>query len=175
MMHNHPVSVEMRVVPYDHPDAVMLIAEVQQEYVVRYGEPDGTPVDPAEFAPPKGLFLIGYLDGAPAVCGGWRAHDDGSAELKRMYVPPAARGKGLARAMLAELERTALAAGHPTMILETGIMQPEAIALYTSAGYTEIQSFGFYAAAEESVHLGRELAVTDIASPRQRAHADFCG
>lgn len=143
--------------PFDHPDAVALIEQVQQEYVVRYGEPDATPVDPAEFAPPNGLFLIGYRDGLPVVTGGWRVHGDGVAELKRMYVSPAARGRGLARAMLAELERTALAAGHPRMVLETGTRQPEAIALYTSCGYLEVPSFGYYAEAPESVHLGKCL------------------
>jgi hypothetical protein len=79
--------VRIDVMPYDHPDAVLLIAEVQQEYVVRYGEQDKTPVDPAQFAPPNGLFLIGYLDDGTAVaCGGWRVHGEDAAELKRMYV-----------------------------------------------------------------------------------------
>jgi GNAT superfamily N-acetyltransferase len=112
------VSVEITTVGYDHPDATALIAELQQEFVVRYGNPDRTPVDPAEFAPPAGLFLVGYLDGAPVVCGGWRVHGDGTAELKRMYVTPAARGRGAARLMIAELERTALAARHPPLTVE---------------------------------------------------------
>lgn len=142
---------------YDHPDAVRLIGEVQQEYVVRYGGPDGTRVDPAEFAPPLGLFLIGYLDGEPVACGGWRAHGDGSAELKRMYVVPGARGRGLARALLAELELTAKRAGYRRLILETGQRQPEAIALYRSSGYTEVAKFGHYAQAPLSVHLGKSL------------------
>jgi len=141
---------------YDHPDAVALIADVQQEYVVRYGEVDRTPVDPAEFAPPLGLFLVAYVDGVPAACGGWRAHD-ADVELKRMYVRDAFRGRGLARAVLAELERTAAAAGHTRLILETGSKQPEAIALYTSAGYTPVPRFGYYADAPEAVHLGKEL------------------
>ncbi|HEX2130310.1 MAG TPA: GNAT family N-acetyltransferase [Actinophytocola sp.] len=155
------------VLPYDHPDAVALIAEVQQEYVVRYGEPDRTPVDPAEFAPPEGLFLVGYLDDAPVVCGGWRVHGDGdtdgAAELKRMYVTPAARGRGLARAMLAELERTAHAAGHRRIVLETGLSQPEAIALYTSSGYVEVPKFGYYAHEPKSVHLGKPIGVEEQA------------
>ncbi len=141
---------------YDHPDAVALIADVQQEYVVRYGEVDRTPVDPAEFAPPLGLFLVAYVDGVPAACGGWRAHD-ADVELKRMYVRDAFRGRGLARAVLAELERTAAAAGYTRLILETGSKQPEAIALYTSAGYTPVPRFGYYADAPEAVHLGKEL------------------
>jgi GNAT superfamily N-acetyltransferase len=149
--------VDIRVVAYDHPDAAVMTKEVQQEYVVRYGGPDDTPVDPAEFAPPLGLFLVGYLDLQPVSCGGWRAHEDGTVELKRMYVRASARGRGLARAMLAELELTAKRAGHRRVILETGRGQPEAIALYRSAGYTDVPEFGYYAGWPLSVHLGKDL------------------
>jgi GNAT superfamily N-acetyltransferase len=145
------------VTAFDHPDAVKLIAEVQQEYVVRYGDEDATPLDPAEFAPPRGLFLVAYVDGTPAACGGWRAHET-DVELKRMYVSPAFRGRGLARAILAELERTAGEAGYHRVILETGQRQPEALALYRSAGYEPVPSFGYYADAPEAVHLGKAVA-----------------
>jgi len=153
--------VHIDVLAYDHPDAVSLIAEVQQEYVIRYGEEDRTPVDPAEFAPPRGLFLVAYLDGRPVACGGWRVHpgpDGPEAELKRMYVSPAARGRGVARALLAELERTALEAGYGRMVLETGSRQPEALALYKSAGYVDVPQFGYYADEPEAVHLGKTIA-----------------
>jgi GNAT superfamily N-acetyltransferase len=149
--------VEIRTVAYDHPDARALIDEVQQEYVVRYGGVDGTLVDPAEFSPPTGLFLVGYLDGDPVTCGGWRAHDPETVELKRMYVVPRARGRGLARALLAELESTAQRAGHRRLILETGRKQPEAVALYRSCGYLDVPKFGFYADAPDSIHLGKHL------------------
>src|SRR5919197_1418562 len=112
--------MEIRAVPYDDPDAAMLIAEVQAEYVIRYGGHDGTRVHPEEFAPPQGLFLVGYADGEPVASGGWRAHEDGSAEIKRMYVVPSARGKGFARQMLAELELTAKRAGHCRIVRENG-------------------------------------------------------
>jgi GNAT superfamily N-acetyltransferase len=151
-------NVRIDVTAYDHPDAVALIAEVQQEYVVRYGDEDMTPVDPAQFAPPQGLFLVCYVDDVPAACGGWRAHET-DVELKRMYVTPAFRGRGLARAVLAELERTAVDAGFGRLILETGTKQPEAIALYLSAGYAEVPRFGYYAEAPEAVHLGKVLEV----------------
>lgn len=145
------------VVKYDAPEAAELIEQVQREYVLRYGGRDGTPVDPAEFAPPRGLFLVGFDDlGTGVACGGWRSHGD-DAELKRMYVRRDARRGGLARELLAELERTALAAGHRRIILETGSRQPEAVALYRSAGYTDIPAFGYYASAPLSIHLGKEL------------------
>ena len=142
-------------VGYGHPDALALIAEVQAEYVVRYGGPDVTPLDPLMFEPPTGSFFVGYLPSdavsQPIVSGAWRSHDDvevfgtrRTAEVKRMYVAPAARGRGLARAMLAHLERTAADIGVEAMILETGTAQPEAIALYSSSGYEPIPTFGYY-------------------------------
>jgi GNAT superfamily N-acetyltransferase len=151
-------------VGFGHPDAMAMIAAVQGEYVVRYGGEDETPLDPAMFDPPRGSFFVGYLDDRPVASGGWRRRDDiealGSAhtaEIKRMYVDPAARGRGLARAMLAHLERTAAEAGAAVTILETGRMQPEAIALYESSGYVEVPKFGFYSHAPLSRCYGKRL------------------
>ncbi|MDQ0376795.1 GNAT family N-acetyltransferase [Amycolatopsis thermophila] len=149
--------MDLRVVPYDDPDAVKLIDGVQQEYVARYGEEDITPVEPSEFAPPLGLFVVGYLDGEPVACGGWRVRGADEAELKRMYVVDAARGRGFARAVLAELERTALAAGRKRLVLETGLKQPEALALYRSAGYADVAAYGVYRDDPLSVYLGKDL------------------
>ena len=170
--------LELSVVGYDHPDAVALIEAVQLVYTERYGGIDATPVDPAEFAPPTGLFLVGYADGAPVCCGGWRIHRrvgahstlsrpsqhtahlasaDGDAELKRMYVVDQARGRGFARRLLAELERTAAAAGARRMVLETGTRQPEAIGLYRSAGYHPVPGFGVYRCAPGSRYFGKPL------------------
>lgn len=156
--------MEIRKVRYDHPDAVVLTEQVQQEYVRRYGGPDATPMAAADFDPPAGRFLVGYLGGEPVATGGWRAHDaspegfeDGDAELKRMYVVPGARGQGFARRVLAELEADAAAAGRLRMVLETGYLQPEAIALYTSCGYLPITKFGVYRCEPGSVCLGRPL------------------
>ena len=149
-------NVRTDAVPYDHPDAVRLIGEVQQEYVIRYGGVDRSPIDPVEFVPPGGLFLVAYDGSAAAGCGGWRAHGS-DAEIKRMYVTPAARGRGLARRLLAELERTARAAGHHRVILETGSQQPEAVTLYRSAGYAGIPAYGYYACSPHSMHFGKVL------------------
>jgi ribosomal protein S18 acetylase RimI-like enzyme len=158
------MDMEVVRVGFGHPDAMAMIAAVQGEYVARYGGEDETPLDPAMFDPPRGSFFVGYLDGRPAASGAWRRRDDvealGStttAEIKRMYVDPAARGRGLARAMLAHLERTAFEAGATVSILETGTLQPEAIALYESSGYVEVPKFGFYCAAPESRCYGKRL------------------
>lgn len=147
-----------------HPDAALLVEEVQQEYTRRYGGRDETPIDPTYFAEPSGAFFVGYLERSPVVTGAWRRRSDVefdgtrlSAEVKRMYVAPGARGLGLARAMLAHLEDTARDAGAEAMVLETGLRQPEAIALYESAGYTQVPGFGFYQDAPLSRCFARSL------------------
>lgn len=134
---------------YDGPAGVALLPRVQQEYVVRYGGPDETPIDPAEFAGP-GRFLVGYFDDVPVGCGGIRLRAAGEAEIKRMYVAPAVRGRGFARALLAALEDAARAARWHRIVLETGVLQPEALGLYVSSGYTPIEPYGYYRCAPES-------------------------
>lgn len=152
---------EIQDAPYDGPDAQQLIDAVQAEYVVRYGGPDETAVDPAEFAPPDGAFMIGYLDGVAVATGGLRRHlevtDAVEVEIKRMYVVPQARGCGLSRAMLAALERRAAELGATRVVLETGQRQPEAIRLYETSGYEPIDGFGHYRCAPESLSFAKTL------------------
>ncbi len=150
---------DLRVAAYDSADAQLLTAEVQAIYRARYGgEGDTAPIDTTEFDGPSGRFFMIYVDDVPAAMGGWRWHGDGGdAEIKRMYVRESFQRRGLARIILAELERTASAAGVRRLILETGLEQPEGIALYRSAGYVDIPAFGFYADDELSVHLGKVL------------------
>ncbi|MET9321722.1 GNAT family N-acetyltransferase [Streptomyces sp. NPDC003038] len=159
-------GIQLRALPYDHPDAVKLNDQVQLEYQQRYdGEGDVTPLDPAMFTPPNGLYLLAYdAAGSPVASGGWRSQDeneegysDGDAELKRMYVIPEARGLGLARRILADLETSARAAGRVRMVLETGDQQPEAIALYLSAGYTPAPKFGHYRLYDSSRCMAKPL------------------
>jgi GNAT superfamily N-acetyltransferase len=152
-------DMELRTVALEHPDARQLIAAVQLEYVDRYGGEDGSPVDPIEFAPPQGTFLVGYLDGAAVASGGWRRRDGATVEIKRMYVVPAARRRGYACVMLAELERSAAAAGYREVVLESGAAQPEALRLYESCGYLLVEPFGHYRCAPSSRHYGKSLAV----------------
>lgn len=161
---------------YDDPLVAELIADLQLEYVRRYGGPDEAAVDPAEFAPPRGLLLIGLVDGAPVAMGGWRLVDESAepvadhrpddphraAEIKRMYVVASARRRGFARLMLAELERTAVAAGVDRIVLGTGIEQPEAVALYESAGYRAIDGYGHYAGAPLALFFGKVLAASGV-------------
>lgn len=152
------VKVEVSPARLDDPDARTLIELVQGEYVIRYGGRDKAPVDVAEFLPPEGLFLVARVDGAPAGCGGWRALGDGRAEIKRMFTAAGYRNRGVARAVLAELEHTAAAAGIEELVLETGTVQPEAMALYESSGYDPIEGFGYYAGRPLSRSYGKRVA-----------------
>lgn len=157
-------DLDLRECRLDHPDAVALIDAVQRFYVGLYGGPDTTPIDPAEMARPDGTFCLGYLQEVPVTMGGWRfSHEpiampvQRPAELKRMYVVPAYRGRGLARDLLQYLESSASAAGADAMVLETGRPQFEAVTLYRACGYADIERFGHYQAEPDAVHLGKLL------------------
>lgn len=149
----------LRPLPYDDPLAQHLIEQVQQEYVHRYGGRDAAPVDPAEFRPPRGLFLVAEVDGVPAGCGAWRALPSGQAEIKRVYVEPAFRRRGVAQLVVTALESAAAAAGHAGIVLNSGRRQPEALALYAELGYRPVPGYGVYACSPEAVFLGKELAL----------------
>jgi GNAT superfamily N-acetyltransferase len=164
-----PAEVRIEQVPYTHDDARLLEDEVQAEYVVRYGSPDRTEMDPAEFESPVGAFYVGYRDDVPVTMGGWRFRPDVSrlgsqraVEVKRMYVAPSARRGGLARLVLAHLEATSRTAGADAIILETGTAQPEAMALYESAGYQRIDPFGYYREFPNNRCYGRVLGAAEV-------------
>lgn len=145
---------------YDHSVAQELTHEVQAEYGRLYGgEGDSSPVDPEQFTPPQGFFVLALLGGEPVGMGGWRRGGpaEGDAEIKRMYVRAQRRRSGVGRRILAELERTAYDAGVARLVLETGMAQPDAIALYRAAGFVDIPAFGHYASSPGAVHLGRVL------------------
>jgi len=162
---SHAPDLLLRQVRYADPDVATLVADVQAEYTVRYGEPDGTPLRDDMFDPPQGAFFVGRLDGRPVAMGGWRLRSDLqpfgrpvlAAEIKRMYVAPHARRRGLARRVLAHLESTARATGAGAMVLETGTEQPEAIALYESSGYRLVEKFGHYTWSPMARCFGKPL------------------
>lgn len=151
--------MEVRSTEYLADDAQALIKAAMVDLNERYSatEGDETPVDPAEFDPPHGEFFVAYLDGEPVACGGWRTHDAATAELKRMYTSPGARGRGAARALLAAVERSARERGMRRLVLETGAQQPEAINLYQKAGYERIPDFGYYRDEPDVRSFGKEL------------------
>ncbi|GAB1642642.1 GNAT family N-acetyltransferase [Krasilnikovia sp. MM14-A1259] len=137
-------EIEIRRAHFQAPDVQALVADALGDLSQRYGGTgDDTPIGDDDFEPPSGLFFAAYLGDVLVGCAGWRGHG-GDAELKRMYTSPAVRGRGVARRLLAAVEESARADGRKRVILETGDRQPEAIALYTSAGYERIEDFGYY-------------------------------
>ena len=134
---------------WDDPDVQRLAADQQAEVRARYdgqGEP-GTPPSAADISV---VLVARDDDGAALGCGALRALGGGIAEVKRMYVAPSARGGGVAKAVLAGLEDAARDRGWTTLRLETGPRQPEAIGLYSRAGYRPIGAFGGYVGAPEA-------------------------
>lgn len=152
-------SNELFVRPLSYQDPVVraLEAELQQEYVERYGGHDETPVDDGQFNPPEGLFLVGFIGSEPVASGGFRKFADGVAEIKRMYVTHHHRREGIARLMLTELESRAATAGYARAVLMTGLGQPEAISLYESSGYQPVEPFGIYATSDLVRCYGKTL------------------
>lgn len=104
-------------------------------------------------------YLVVVEDGRAVACGGVQALDEGTGELKRMYVRPAYRGRGIARQLLAALEELAFQQGHSVVCLETGTYLPAAIGLYTSCGYEPIPVYGEYVDNPYSVCFAKRLPV----------------
>jgi GNAT superfamily N-acetyltransferase len=175
-------ELDIRRVPFTDPDVTRLSAAAQAYYVSLYGGPDSAPVDVDDFLAPNGAFFVGYAAGRATAMGGWRfyravldidaAHP---AEIKRMWVDPRARRRGLGRALLARIESTALAAGADALVLETGSPQRDAIAMYLAAGYAAVPRFGHYADARDAVHLGKHLGRTrrSAATPQKGPMLQF--
>jgi putative acetyltransferase len=146
--------------PLASPDARALIAALDADILERYPNPDDNffELAPDEVAPEHGAFVIARINGRAIGCGAVRRIDATTAEIKRMYVAPEARGRGLAREILAFLEAEAARLGITRLVLETGDRQVEAIALYLRAGFERIPRFGAYVDAPLSVCFGKDLS-----------------
>lgn len=158
MSDNTELSLALTIEPGDPVGRIArdLIAALCAEMSERYGAPP-SPFSPAEAAAPRTAFLIAWLGGQPVGCGALRPFEEHIAEIKRMYVTPAGRRRGIARRILVELERQARGFGYRTIRLETGIRQPEAQRLYESLGYQRIGAFGPYVDNPTSVCYGKGL------------------
>lgn len=146
-------DVVLRVVPWDHPDAVELRAAQRAEIVARYGgdfEPGHRPTA-ADIA----VFVVAYDDvaGTPIGCGAFRdlVDERPTVEIKRMYVRPEYRGRKIGQLILRDLETRARERGAVRARLETGTRQPDAVRLYENAGYRRIPNFGDYVDAPASL------------------------
>jgi putative acetyltransferase len=131
-------------VPAASQEARRLMAELDVEIGVRYPGVVPHGLHAHDFDDPRTVFVVARIDGEAVACGAIRGLEPGVAEVKRMYVRDAARGRGVGRRVLAALESKAREAGVSLLRLETGTAQPEAIALYTSAGFVAIETFGEY-------------------------------
>jgi GNAT superfamily N-acetyltransferase len=131
-------------------DAMTLLAELDAEIARIYPGAPFHSLTAAQLRRPDVVFVVARVMGEPAGCGAVRMSGDSepdattTAEIKRMYVRPAFRRRGLARAILGALEREATRHRVGAVRIETGDRQPEAIALYCSAGYVPIPPFGEY-------------------------------
>ncbi|MFD1141052.1 GNAT family N-acetyltransferase [Larkinella insperata] len=135
-----------------------LIAELDQDLWIRY-QPYQAMYDGFNQVDESARVVVAYLDGEPVGCGCFRPMTDpGYAEIKRMFVHPACRGRGYATQVLRELERWAAEEDFHIARLETGDQQPEAIALYEKVGYGRIENYGPYVGLAASVCLEKRLA-----------------
>ena len=138
-------AVDIRVVDATSPDARQClrayVAELNARWKPGFDPSAGVTAEPHELTPPAGCMLVAYLHGEPAGCGAVKHLRGGPSDIKRMWVSPAARGLGLGRRLLVELERLAKESGAPAARLETNRVLVEAIALYRSAGYREVPAF----------------------------------
>ena len=134
-------------------DAMRLVNEMTMEVRDRYRDHFTDPAKPPVNDPlvPRSTFLLARIDGRPVACGALRPMDEEAAEVRRMYVAPSVRRKGIARRLLTALEQVASGFGYRILRLETGNRQPEAIALY--------ESFGFYRIPPYGCHIGDPLSI----------------
>ncbi|TFV45990.1 GNAT family N-acetyltransferase [Blastococcus sp. TF02A-35] len=144
---------------WDDADVRRLTDDQQEEVRARYGGKEEPGAHPSA-ADISVVLVARDDDGTPLGCGALRDLGGGVAEVKRMYVVPAARGRGISKAVLAALEATARDRGWTTLRLETGPLQPEALGLYEGAGYRPVPAFGAYVGdpdAEGSLFFERDL------------------
>ena len=137
--------VQIEAVDPDHAHARFCMREYFAELDHRFGsgfDPESSiPADADDLRPPAGTFLVATLHDEPVGCGALKFHGDGPTELKRMWVSPAVRGLGVGRRLLEQLERRTLEHGSRVIHLETNKALAEAVAMYRSYGYREVDAF----------------------------------
>lgn len=182
------MGLELRHERFDGPAGARLVRDLTDDLTLRYVDADAdeppecalapeeraarranvaegeavyaAEVGPDDVAAPSGAFLVAYVDGEPVGCGAVKRHDDATAEVKRVWVVPEARGRGVARALMARLEEVAQALGYRGVVLETGLRQPEAVELYESLGYRRREPYGTYRDSPLTVCFERDLPAT---------------
>jgi GNAT superfamily N-acetyltransferase len=144
MRDDSAMALEFRPARSDESPGRELMAELNDlfnsQYPGRVQKP-GSVTKPDEMVPPHGAFLVGYEDEAPVAIGGLRRLEDGVCEIKRMYVVPAARSRGVGRALLSALEDAARAIGYERVRLDAGPAQQHSQVLFADTGYVEIPPY----------------------------------
>jgi GNAT superfamily N-acetyltransferase len=153
--------MEVTIAPeaFDSDDAQRLVRALDHGLAQLYTPEQrfGPNFNAAQIASGRGVFLIARLQGRAVGCGAIRALDDTTAEVKRMYVDPELRGRSVGRRILDALEQAALGMGVRRLVLETGIHQDAAIALYLHAGFAECSCWGDYLTSPTSVCYSKEI------------------
>jgi GNAT superfamily N-acetyltransferase len=155
------MTITVRREELSSPHALKLITALNAELSAQYPEQGATHfgLDVDDVKPGRGAFLVAYDGTAPVGCGAVRLLDPGTAELKRMYVAPSLRGRGIGRQLVLALETEARQLGARRLVLETGIRQDSALALYERCGFERIPLYGEYRLSPNtSIGLGKELA-----------------
>ncbi|MFM1885812.1 MAG: hypothetical protein RL026_969 [Pseudomonadota bacterium] len=152
-------DLRLRREPLDSPLLAQLFAELNQEVDGIYPEAGANHyrVDADEVSPARGGCFLSFIGDEAVGCGALRMLDAVTAELKRMYVRPAWRGRGYSRRMLRHLEAQARALGARRLVLETGLRLAPSVALYRSEGFVDIARFGEYVDSPLSHCMGKTL------------------
>lgn len=158
----------MRILRTDgrHPDFIELCRQLDQNL----DEIVGGAINREKFVPFNQLddipdAVLIYTDDMPVAGGGLRRINASTAEIKRIFVAPQFRGRGLSKILMRELEERALRLRYDRLILETGYLLEASVGLYTSVGFTQIENYGPYVGMDESLCMGKEIGIQRDAQP----------
>ncbi|MEH2062587.1 MAG: GNAT family N-acetyltransferase [Nostoc sp.] len=150
---------QLVISPEDYESLVsnILTNRMYQELTSLYGGTADGKFPPLDFSQPKSVFVIAWIQSQPIACGAVVPLAEEIGEIKRVFVESAWRGRGVAKIVLADLERRAQIFGYRSLRVETGIYQPPAIRLYKSAGYQPIAAYGCYVGNPVSVCFEKQI------------------
>lgn len=150
-------TIQIRRTDSGNPDFIRLYGKLTEFLAVLNGDQDAFY---AQFNKVDGLptVVLAFDEDGPIGCGAFRPNDDGTVEIKRMYVEPTARGRGAGAAILGELEAWAVQSGYRRAVLETSKRLDSAVRLYRSSGYEVIPNYDPYVGVDDSVCFGKDLS-----------------